>query len=73
MAAIQRPKTDKPARPLVPIGAQRNIWGNDRLNAWRHHFEKARAADSVEDIRAEQRRHLKICARLAQELSLSAE
>lgn len=38
-------------------GGQKQIWGNDPLSSWRHHFIKAQAIPAEKD-RAEYRRHL---------------
>lgn len=39
-------------------GKRRKEWGNSPLPAWRHHFQRARALKSTENVRAEIRRHL---------------
>ena len=50
-------------------GVERKGWGNDPLNAWRHHFSAAKALKTEDKLRTEIRRHLKEHARDVERLS----
>ena len=50
-------------------GVERKGWGNDPLNAWRHHFSAAEALKAEDKLRTEIRRHLKEHARDVERLS----
>ena len=47
-------------------GGERQSWGNDKLIAWRRHFQEAAEDQSAEmkDLRAEYQRHLRELARM---------
>jgi hypothetical protein len=48
------------------LGGERQSWGNDKLIAWRRHFQRALKHQSAEmdDLRAEYKRHLRESARM---------
>jgi hypothetical protein len=50
-------------------GVERKGWGNDPLNAWRHHFNAAKALKTADKLRTEIRRHLEEHAREVERLS----
>lgn len=50
-------------------GVERKGWGNDPLNAWRHHFRAAEALKTEDKLRTEIRRHLDEHARDVERLS----